>query len=185
MSILVNLKRHWYKLYLTWGFIGILAIITLQPEHNYSSSSQTTISEASLNTQYHVLRSLSSLNTANSDNNTVSDAGISCTKDRDCGNGMCSDDNICKCDENYTTLDSACDYKMRSQLAVWLLSFFVGGLGVDWFFLARGNACYNCAGVAKLLTGGGFGIWWIVDWIRILTGSFPDGNGVQLCMNMT
>jgi hypothetical protein len=23
-------------------------------------------------------------------------------------------------------------------------------------------------------------IWWFVDWIRILTDSFPDGNGVPL-----
>ena len=24
------------------------------------------------------------------------------------------------------------------------------------------------------------GIWWLVDWIRVLTDTFPDGNGLPL-----
>ena len=28
------------------------------------------------------------------------------------------------------------------------------------------------------------GIWWLVDWIRILADSFPDGNGIPLRNDM-
>ncbi len=66
------------------------------------------------------------------------------------------------------------------KLGTLLLSIFVGGLGIDWFILARGNAGYIVAGVFKLLTGGGLGIWWIVDCARILADVFNDGNGAPL-----
>lgn len=39
-----------------------------------------------------------------------------------------------------------------------ILSVIVGGLGVDRFYIGDVGL-----GVAKLLTGGGFGIWWIID----------------------
>ena len=35
---------------------------------------------------------------------------------------------------------NACNYSARSQLTAFCLSFFLGILGVDWFYLARGNA---------------------------------------------
>ena len=60
------------------------------------------------------------------------------------------------------------------------MSFFLGILRIDWFYLSQGSAAYIGAGIAKLLTGGGFLIWWIVDWIRILCDTFPDGNGHEL-----
>ena len=37
-----------------------------------------------------------------------------------------------------------------------LLSFFLGALGVDWFYLCNGDAAYIVAGVFKLLTLGIF-----------------------------
>ncbi|CAF5042852.1 unnamed protein product, partial [Rotaria sp. Silwood1] len=55
-----------------------------------------------------------------------------------------------------------------------------GVFGADWFYLAAGNGGYIAAGVFKLLTFGGLGIWALVDWIRVLTDSFPDGQGVSL-----
>ena len=70
--------------------------------------------------------------------------------------------------------------KGKSKLAAFLISFLVGGLGVDWFYLSDGVAGYIVAGVFKIITFGGMGIWWLVDWIRILTDSFPDGNGLPL-----
>jgi TM2 domain-containing membrane protein YozV len=41
-----------------------------------------------------------------------------------------------------------------SKLTLFLISFFAGGLGVDRFMLV-----YIGAGVGKLLTAGGLGIW--------------------------
>jgi hypothetical protein len=68
----------------------------------------------------------------------------------------------------------------KSKLTAFLLSSFVGVLGVDWFYLSNGDAGYIIAGIFKLITGGGLGFWCIVDWFRILTDSFPDGNGMEL-----
>ncbi len=47
-----------------------------------------------------------------------------------------------------------------------LVSFFLGSLGIDRFYL-------GCpfTGILKLLTLGGLGIWALVDFIRIATGS--------------
>ena len=46
----------------------------------------------------------------------------------------------------------------RDSLATMLLSFILGELGIDRFY--RGQIGL---GVLKLLTCGGFGIWWLVD----------------------
>ena len=47
-----------------------------------------------------------------------------------------------------------------------VLSFFLGTLGIDRFYL-------GCpfTGILKLLTFGGLGIWALIDFIRIATGS--------------
>lgn len=42
------------------------------------------------------------------------------------------------------------------------LSILVGGLGIDRFYIGDIGA-----GVGKLLTGGGLGIWWIIDLFTI------------------
>ncbi|KAG5185471.1 hypothetical protein JKP88DRAFT_135414, partial [Tribonema minus] len=95
----------------------------------------------------------------------------------------------CECDGSYITHEpdpqtSICNYHQKSQLTTFLISFFVGCLGVDWFYLAVGNPWYIVAGVVKLITAGGFGIWWLVDFIRVLVNAFPDGNDVPLYENM-
>lgn len=118
-----------------------------------------------------------------------------CLSDDDCNNGKCElDENAfgesnnsthCVCDDGYLSVDGEeCSYQQRSKLAAFLISLFVGGLGVDWFYLSIGNGCYICAGIGKCLTCGGCGIWWIVDWIRILADTFPDGMGHALYNNM-
>ena len=119
---------------------------------------------------------------------------------------------VCECATGWTTQNDSdiCTYEQKSKWTAFLLSFFVGNFGVDWFYLSCGNTFYILAGVLKILIGCGccgsicrarvpYGdehsgsrarpaqffstassIWWLVDWIRILVSAFPDGNDVPL-----
>jgi TM2 domain-containing membrane protein YozV len=60
----------------------------------------------------------------------------------------------------------------RSWVLTLILSVFVGILGADRFYLG-----YFWLGIAKFITLGGFGIWWVVDIILILTGKMKDFEG--------
>ena len=98
----------------------------------------------------------------------------------------------CRCDEGYHTKgaqpcmekvvkvekDKRMEKVVKDKIVAFLISFFAGGFGADWFYLSNGHGGYICAGVFKLLTLGGLGIWWLVDWIRVLCDSFPDADGV-------
>ena len=63
----------------------------------------------------------------------------------------------------------------KDWLTALLLSLFLGGLGIDRFYLG-----YNGLGVLKLLTGGGCGVWWLIDVILIATARLTDIDGVPL-----
>ncbi len=52
------------------------------------------------------------------------------------------------------------------------LSIFLGFFGADMFYLDR-----MWLGFVKLVTFGGFGIWWMVDVARLLLGKMRDGDG--------
>lgn len=61
---------------------------------------------------------------------------------------------------------------MKNKMVALILAIFFGVLGVDRFYLG-----YTGMGILKLLTGGCFGILWLVDIIRIATGSLtPNGD---------
>lgn len=60
----------------------------------------------------------------------------------------------------------------RAFMTTWLLSLFLGTLGVDRFYLGQTGL-----GIAKLLTCGGCGVWSLIDVIMILTGSTKDAQG--------
>ena len=60
----------------------------------------------------------------------------------------------------------------KTKLTAILLAIFTGGFGVDRFYLG-----YTGLGVVKLLTAGGFGIWSLIDLIRICTGSLRPAGG--------
>ncbi|MBK9094077.1 MAG: TM2 domain-containing protein [Anaerolineae bacterium] len=63
----------------------------------------------------------------------------------------------------------------KSHTTAILLSIFVGVLGIDRFYLG-----YTGLGILKLVTGGGFGLWWLVDMILIAMNRLPDANGQAL-----
>lgn len=60
----------------------------------------------------------------------------------------------------------------KSWLAALLLSISVGSLGVDRFYLGKTGT-----GILKLITMGGFGVWWLIDVILIATGQMTDSDG--------
>ena len=66
-------------------------------------------------------------------------------------------------------------FSEREWLTTLIISFFLGGLGIDRFYLG-----YTGLGVVKLLTLGGCGIWALIDLIRIATGSLKDAQGLPL-----
>jgi TM2 domain-containing membrane protein YozV len=63
----------------------------------------------------------------------------------------------------------------RDWLTTVLLSFFLGGLGVDRFYLGQTGL-----GIAKLLTAGGCGIWALIDFIMIIMNNVTDAQGRPL-----
>lgn len=60
----------------------------------------------------------------------------------------------------------------KDQLIALLLVIFVGGIGIHRFYLG-----YTWQGVVQLLTGGGCGIWALIDLIRIITGDLQPKDG--------
>jgi hypothetical protein len=66
-------------------------------------------------------------------------------------------------------------FSEKEWLTALLISFFLGGLGIDRFYLG-----YTGLGILKLITLGGCGIWAIIDIISIATGSLKDANGLPL-----
>jgi hypothetical protein len=63
----------------------------------------------------------------------------------------------------------------RNFTTAWLLSLLLGTLGVDRFYLGKVGT-----GILKLITFGGFGIWYLIDLIFILTGNATDKSGHTL-----
>jgi len=65
-----------------------------------------------------------------------------------------------KLDDSKLIVLQSADYKDPTTLLI--VSLFLGNVGVDRFMLGQTGA-----GVGKLLTCGGFGIWTIIDWFGI------------------
>jgi TM2 domain-containing protein len=63
----------------------------------------------------------------------------------------------------------------RRILPAFLLCFFLGVFGAHRFYAGKVGT-----GILELLTVGGLGIWWLVDMILILTGSFRDADGKKI-----
>ncbi len=61
---------------------------------------------------------------------------------------------------------------MKDKTTALILSVLTGGLGIDRFYLG-----YTGMGILKLLTGGCFGILYIIDIINIATGKLGPADG--------
>jgi hypothetical protein len=142
---------------------------------------------------------------------------LTCTTDANCNQGTCKN-SLCRCANGYISYNNTvCSYQQKQQLTAFCLSFLIGSVGADWFYLSCGNGGYIAGGIFKLLSGiigilapccmcgfgflrsdkakvGGFlavliccaisalmqSCWWLADWIRIIVGTFKDGNGQSL-----
>lgn len=66
-------------------------------------------------------------------------------------------------------------FSSRDWLTTLLLSILVGSFGVDRFYLGQVGL-----GVLKLLTCGGFGVWWLIDVVLVATRKLVDVEGRPL-----
>ena len=64
--------------------------------------------------------------------------------------------------------------ELKSKVVALILSIFLGELGIDRFYLG-----YIGTGILKLITCGGFGIWWLIDLIMIATGKLKPKDGSE------
>ena len=69
-------------------------------------------------------------------------------------------DQLSKLDDSKLPIIQSVEYKDTTNML--LFSIFLGGFGVDRFMLGDTGL-----GIAKLLTGGGCGVWTIIDWFLI------------------
>ena len=60
----------------------------------------------------------------------------------------------------------------KSQLVALIICGLVGTLGIHRFYLG-----YTWQGIVQLLTAGACGIWTLIDFIRIITGSLKPKDG--------
>ena len=63
----------------------------------------------------------------------------------------------------------------KSFVTALVLILVLGGLGAHRFYVGKPGTA-----ILFILTGGGFLIWWIIDLIAILNGSFTDSDGNTL-----
>ncbi len=71
--------------------------------------------------------------------------------------------------------DNGYGYSPHSKWIALLLCLFFGVLGLHRFYVGK-----VWTGLLQLLTGGGFVIWAVIDFILILFGAFADSEGRKL-----
>ena len=72
-------------------------------------------------------------------------------------------------------LNSSKTTSTTDWLTLFLLTFFVGVLGVHRFYVGKIGT-----GFLMLLTLGGLGVWFLVDLILVVTGQFTNKDGQKI-----
>ena len=72
-------------------------------------------------------------------------------------------------------LDSSTKTSSIDWLALFLLTFFVGVLGVHRFYVGKIGT-----GALMLITLGGLGVWFLVDLLLVVTGQFTNKDGQKI-----
>ena len=72
-------------------------------------------------------------------------------------------------------LNSSTTTSTTDWLTLFLLTFFVGVLGVHRFYIGKIGT-----GFLMLLTLGGLGVWFLVDLILVVTGQFTNKDGQKI-----
>ena len=72
-------------------------------------------------------------------------------------------------------LDSSTKTNSIDWLALFLLTFFVGVLGVHRFYVGKIGT-----GVLMLITLGGLGVWFLIDLLLVVTGQFTNKDGQKI-----
>jgi hypothetical protein len=59
---------------------------------------------------------------------------------------------ICDCNKGYDNFNNGiCNYKLKTQITAFLLSFFLGPVGAEWYYVGDCDPYYNAVGVAKCI----------------------------------
>lgn len=66
-------------------------------------------------------------------------------------------------------------HEQKEFIPTFLLSLLLGNFGVDRFYLGKTGT-----GIAKLLTLGGLGVWYIIDLVLLLTDQMTDKKGKKI-----
>jgi len=69
-------------------------------------------------------------------------------------------------------MSSTGEISPKSRLAVTLLAFFLGSLGIHRFYLGK-----IVTGILMIITAGGLGIWTLIDFIMAVAGVMKDKEG--------
>jgi len=85
---------------------------------------------------------------------------------------------FCECSRDYA--DPECTTPRKSQVTAFALSVVFGMFGADQFYLG-----YGWYGVAKLLTLGGAGIWYVFDMCRIGSSPVLVQNGFRVAADLS
>jgi TM2 domain-containing membrane protein YozV len=82
-------------------------------------------------------------------------------------------------DERKFNIVTAVASELKDPTIILIVSVIVGGLGIDRFILGDIGI-----GIGKLLTGGGCGIWWLID-LFLITNRTKEVNYQKISSSLT